>query len=111
MQKWNREFSERRAEESGDLWRRLGVREMEAHCIAKIAIVVEQHIRRIRLLAAFRGVRSFCLLPKPIDKPHRSAGATRAAPLEEERRRPMESHHELEGMKPKGLFIRSRRIT
>jgi hypothetical protein len=28
------------------------------------------------LLAAFRGVRSFCVLPKPIDKPHRSAGAT-----------------------------------
>ena len=36
------------------------------------------------LLAAFRGVRSFCLLPKPIDKSHRSAWATQTAPLGEE---------------------------
>jgi hypothetical protein len=47
-----------------------------------------------RVLAAFRGVRSFCLLPKPIDKPHRSAGATQAAPLGEERRLLMGSHHD-----------------
>jgi hypothetical protein len=43
-----------------------------------------------RVLAAFRGVRSFCLLPKPIDKPHGS----QAAPLGEERRLLMESHHD-----------------
>ena len=49
-----------------------------------------------RVLAAFRGVRSFCLLPKPIDKPHGSAGAThwQASPLGEERRLLMESHHD-----------------
>ena len=43
MQKENSEFSERRAEDFGDV----EGREMEEHCITKIAIVVEQHVRKI----------------------------------------------------------------
>jgi hypothetical protein len=39
------------------------------------------------------------------DKPHRSPGATQAAPLGEERGLLMESHHD--GDETKGPFIRS----
>ena len=54
-----------------------------------------------RMLGAFRGFtgRSFssCLQPKPIDKPHRSVGATQAAPLGEEQRLLMGSRHDGDG--------------
>ena len=56
-----------------------------------------------RLLAAFRGVRSFARYQNRFDKPHRSAGATQAAPLGEEQR-----HHTMKVMKPKVcLFVRA----
>ena len=64
---------------------------MEAHCITKIAIVVEQHIRKI---ACSFPRSQIVLLATKTDKPHRSAGATQAAPLGKERRLLMESHHD-----------------
>jgi hypothetical protein len=45
-------------------------------------------------------------LPKPIDKPHRSAGATQAALLRGEQRLLMGSHHD--GDETKGPFIQVR---
>ena len=80
---------------------------MEAHCITKNAIVVEQHIRQ----SACSFLRSqIVLLAQAIknrfDKPHRSAEATQAAQLGEERRLLMESHHD--GEETKGsvhLFV------
>ena len=45
---------------------------MEAHCIAQIAIAAKKHIRQID--CCFPRRRSFCLLPKQTNKPHRSAG-------------------------------------
>ena len=53
------EFSERSAEESGDLWRSWWERETEAHCMVQIA---KEQIQRIA--CCFPRRRSFCLLPK-----------------------------------------------
>ena len=44
---------------------------MEAHCIARIAFVAKEHIWQIA--CCFPRRRSFCLLPKQTNNPHRSA--------------------------------------
>jgi hypothetical protein len=73
----------------------------------KIAIVVEQHIRPAEclLLSEALDPSRFACHQNRFDKPHRSAGATQAAPLGELRRLLMESHHD--GNATKCLFIRS----
>ena len=77
---------------------------MEARCITKMAIVEEQHIRQsacsfprsqIVLLATKTDlILTNLRYQNRFDKPHRSAGATQAAPLGKERHLLMESHHD-----------------